>query len=58
MNAGITTSVIVVSLVYLERVKPYISIFGGEWAMERTFLGSVIVAAKVRSPFFQHPAPY
>jgi hypothetical protein len=51
-TARITTPVILVSLVYLRRAKPYLNIALKEWAMERVFLGTVIIAAKVCLLYF------
>lgn len=46
-KASITMPVILTSLVYLERSKPHLYIGVNEWALERVFLGALIVASKV-----------
>jgi len=42
------TPAILVSLVYIHRAMPYLSIGTEQWACERVFLGALILAAKVR----------
>ncbi len=46
-KADVTVPVLLVTLVYLDRAKAYLSIALEEWAYERTFLGALIVADKV-----------
>jgi hypothetical protein len=50
-RAELTTPVILASLVYIDRAKPHLHIALEEWALERVFLGAVIVASKVCFPF-------
>lgn len=46
-RAEITMQTILASLVYIDRAKPHLHIALEEWALERVFLGSIIVASKV-----------
>lgn len=46
-RAEITTPTILGALVYIERAKPHLCVAIEEWAMERVFLGAVILASKV-----------
>lgn len=46
-RAEITTHTILAALVYIDRAKPHLHIALEEWALERVFLGSIIVASKV-----------
>jgi hypothetical protein len=48
-RAEITTPTLLASLVYIDRAKPHLHIALEEWALERVFLGSIIVASKVSS---------
>ena len=52
-RSEIKTPVVLVSLVYIHRAMPYLSIGTEQWACERVFLGALILAAKVR--FAPHP---
>lgn len=52
-RSDVKASVILGSLVYIHRAKPYLSIGTEQWACERVFLGALILAAKVR--FAQQP---
>lgn len=45
-RAEITTPTLLASLVYIDRAKPHLHIALEEWALERVFLGAVIVASK------------
>ncbi|KIK62800.1 hypothetical protein GYMLUDRAFT_260042 [Collybiopsis luxurians FD-317 M1] len=45
-RAQVKTPVILASLVYIDRVRPFLKISLDEWALERVFLGAVIVASK------------
>ncbi|KAE9389271.1 hypothetical protein BT96DRAFT_835155 [Gymnopus androsaceus JB14] len=45
-RARVTTPVVLVSLVYIFRAKPHIQIVHEEWALERAFLGALIIASK------------
>ncbi|KAF9462688.1 hypothetical protein BDZ94DRAFT_1322343 [Collybia nuda] len=45
-RAEITTPTILASLVYINRAKPHLHIALEEWALERVFLGALIVASK------------
>lgn len=56
-RAEITIQTILVALVYIDRAKPHLHIALEEWALERVFLGAIIVASKVstsapHSPLF------
>jgi hypothetical protein len=46
-RAEITTPVVLASLVYMDRAKPHLHIALEEWALERVFLGAIIIASKV-----------
>ncbi|KAJ7481026.1 hypothetical protein B0H11DRAFT_1863347 [Mycena galericulata] len=45
-RAEVGPSTILVALVYMERARPHLSISLEQWALERVFLGALIVAAK------------
>ncbi|THU84619.1 hypothetical protein K435DRAFT_971065 [Dendrothele bispora CBS 962.96] len=45
-RAEVTTPVVLASLVYIDRAKPHLHIALEEWALERVFLGSLIIASK------------
>ncbi|KIK64314.1 hypothetical protein GYMLUDRAFT_161021, partial [Collybiopsis luxurians FD-317 M1] len=45
-RAEVTTPVILASLAYIDRAKPHLHIALEEWALERVFLGAVILASK------------
>lgn len=45
-RAEVTTPVVLSTLVYIDRAKPHLHIALEEWALERVFLGSLIVASK------------
>jgi hypothetical protein len=45
-RSDVKASVILGSLVYIHRAKPYLSIGTEQWACERVFLGALILAAK------------
>lgn len=47
-RAEVTVPVLMVALVYVHRAKPNLDIATSEWANERTFLGALILANKVR----------
>ena len=46
--AKVTTSTLLVTVVYIERAKPRLRIASEKGAFERVFLGALIVASKVR----------
>jgi hypothetical protein len=48
-RAEITTPTILAALVYIDRARPHLHIALEEWALERVFLGAIIVASKVCS---------
>jgi hypothetical protein len=45
-NANTPISTVLITLVYIQRSKPYILIALEDWACERVFLGALVVAAK------------
>ncbi|KAF9261269.1 hypothetical protein L218DRAFT_1078820 [Marasmius fiardii PR-910] len=45
-RAEVTTPVVLSTLVYIDRAKPHLHIALEEWALERVFLGALIVASK------------
>lgn len=45
-RAEVTISDILVTLVYIKRARPYLSVQTEEWALHRVFLGALIVASK------------
>ncbi|KAJ7319327.1 hypothetical protein DFH08DRAFT_713894 [Mycena albidolilacea] len=45
-RAEVTPATVLVALVYISRARPHLSIALEEWALERVFLGSLIVASK------------
>ncbi|KAJ8096146.1 hypothetical protein PM082_000054 [Marasmius tenuissimus] len=45
-TAQVTTPVVLVALVYIKRARPCIQIVLREWALERVFLGLLILASK------------
>ncbi|KAJ4478068.1 hypothetical protein J3R30DRAFT_3289983 [Lentinula aciculospora] len=45
-RAEVTTPVVLASLAYIDRAKPHLHIALEEWALERVFLGALIVASK------------
>lgn len=49
-RAEITTPTVLAALVYIDRAKPHLQIALEEWALERVFLGAIIVASKVSTP--------
>jgi hypothetical protein len=51
-RAEVTTPTLLVSLVYVQRAKPHLHIGLEQWALERVFLGALIVASKVRATVF------
>jgi len=46
-RAEVTIQTILATLVYIDRAKPHLHIALEEWALERVFLGAIIVASKV-----------
>lgn len=50
-RAEVTMSTLLATLVYIDRSKPHLHIGLEQWALERVFLGALIVASKVRSIF-------
>lgn len=46
-RSEVQVPVVLASLVYIHRAKPYLSIKTEQWACERVFLGALILAAKV-----------
>lgn len=49
-RAEVATPVYLAALVYIDRARPHLHIALEEWALERVFLGSLIVASKVCIP--------
>ncbi|KAF5367216.1 hypothetical protein D9757_012220 [Collybiopsis confluens] len=45
-RAEVTTPVVLASLAYIDRARPHLHIALEEWALERVFLGALIVASK------------
>ncbi|KAG6918828.1 hypothetical protein DXG01_011233 [Tephrocybe rancida] len=45
-RAEVTTPTLLAALVYIDRAKPHLHIALEEWALERVFLGAIIVASK------------
>jgi len=45
-RAEVTTPTILVALTYIDRAKPHLHIALEEWALERVFLGALIIASK------------
>jgi hypothetical protein len=45
-RAEVTTPTVLVALTYMDRAKPHLHIALEEWALERVFLGALIVASK------------
>ncbi|KAF5368779.1 hypothetical protein D9615_010393 [Tricholomella constricta] len=45
-RAEVNTPTVLASLVYIDRAKPHLHIALEEWALERVFLGAIIVASK------------
>ncbi|KAG7448308.1 uncharacterized protein BT62DRAFT_947343 [Guyanagaster necrorhizus] len=45
-RAEVTMPVVLTSLVYIDRAKPHLHIALEEWALERVFLGALIIASK------------
>ncbi|KAK0496812.1 hypothetical protein EDD18DRAFT_1164119 [Armillaria luteobubalina] len=45
-RAEVTMPVVLASLVYIDRAKPHLHIALEEWALERVFLGALIIASK------------
>ncbi|GLB34563.1 putative cyclin [Lyophyllum shimeji] len=45
-RAEVSTPTVLASLVYIDRAKPHLHIALEEWALERVFLGALIVASK------------
>lgn len=45
-RAEVTVSDILVTLIYIQRARPYLSVQTEEWALHRVFLGALIVASK------------
>ncbi|KAG2019801.1 hypothetical protein CC2G_005204 [Coprinopsis cinerea AmutBmut pab1-1] len=45
-RAEITTPTLLLALIYIHRARPYLHIALEEWALERVFLGALIVASK------------
>ena len=46
-RSEVKVPIVLVSLVYIHRAMPYLSIGTEKWACERVFLGALILAAKV-----------
>jgi hypothetical protein len=49
-RAEVSMSVLLVTLVYIKRSEPFLKIMEEAWALERVFVGAVVVASKVGSP--------
>ncbi|KAJ6531044.1 hypothetical protein B0H19DRAFT_468156 [Mycena capillaripes] len=45
-RAEVTPATVLVALVYISRARPHLSIALEQWALERVFLGAIIVASK------------
>ncbi|KAK7455196.1 hypothetical protein VKT23_011069 [Stygiomarasmius scandens] len=45
-RAEVTTPVVLATLVYIDRAKPHLHIALEEWALERVFLGALVIASK------------
>jgi hypothetical protein len=54
-RAEVPTAVLLVTLVYIHRSRPHLSVEAEEWAFHRVFLGALMVASKVRVSV-HHPA--
>ena len=46
-RAEIPTPVLLVTLVYIYRSRPHLSVEAEEWALHRVFLGALMLASKV-----------
>ena len=46
-RAEIPTAVLLVTLVYIYRSRPHLSVEAEEWALHRVFLGALMLASKV-----------
>ena len=47
-RAEVPIAVLLVTLVYINRSRPHLSVEAEEWALHRVFLGALILASKVR----------
>ena len=45
-RAEVTLSDILVTLIFIQRAKPYLSVQSEDWALHRVFLGALIIASK------------
>lgn len=45
-RAEVTVTDILVTLIYIQRAKPYLSVQTEDWALHRVFLGALIIASK------------
>ena len=46
-RAEIPTTVLLVTLIYIYRSRPHLSVEAEEWALHRVFLGALVLASKV-----------
>ncbi|KAF5333745.1 hypothetical protein D9757_000023 [Collybiopsis confluens] len=46
LRAEVTTPVVLATLAYIDRAKPHLQIALEDWALERVFLGALIIASK------------
>jgi hypothetical protein len=51
-RAEVTFPTLLASLVYIDRARPHLHIALEEWALERVFLGALMVASKVHILIF------
>jgi len=50
-RAEIPTTILLVTLVYIYRSRPHLSVEAEEWAFHRVFLGALMLASKVCAAF-------
>ena len=55
-RAEVTMPTLLASFVYIDRARPHLHIGLEQWALERVFLGALIVASKVCIFFFSSPS--
>ncbi|KAJ3870904.1 hypothetical protein F5051DRAFT_315472, partial [Lentinula edodes] len=55
-RSEVTTPIILSSLVYINRAMPHLYVVQEEWALERVFLGALIVASKARIAYLNDSA--
>jgi len=54
-RAEVPTPVLLVTLIYIYRSRPHLSLEAEEWALHRVFLGALMLASKVCAPFHIPP---